>query len=163
MALGFYNPLQRLLDGAGNRDNLTRAKPNYDLADRPALIPPNMIGRDNLNVTGQPVRSPEGGINRPSPVYDRPAFTPAGAFNPMVYHYTNPMVYQGPSDRELMPAEMYLRGVVLSPAPCGQRKELFLMMKAILLSSQNKWLISHKTSSMRFNSQDLELDLRDGF
>jgi hypothetical protein len=46
MALGFYNPLQRLLDGAGNRDNLTRAKPNYDLADRPALIPPNMIGRD---------------------------------------------------------------------------------------------------------------------
>ncbi len=110
MALGFYNPLQRLLDGAGNRDNLTRAKPNYDLADRPALIPPNMIGRDNLNVTGQPVRSPEGGINRPSPVYDRPAFTPAGAFNPMVYHYTNPMVYQGPSDRELMPAEMYLRG-----------------------------------------------------
>ncbi len=84
MALGFYNPLQRLLDGTG--------------------------GRDNLNVTGQPVRSPEGGINRPSPVYDRPAFTPAGAFNPMVYHYTNPMVYQGPSDRELMPAEMYLRG-----------------------------------------------------
>jgi hypothetical protein len=60
MALGFYNPLQRLLDGTG--------------------------GRDNLNVTGQPVRSPEGGINRPSPVYDRPAFTPAGAFpvNPMV-------------------------------------------------------------------------------
>ena len=76
MALGFYNPLQRLLDGTG--------------------------GRDNLNVTGQPVRSPEGVINRPSPVYDRPAFTPAGAFNPMVY--------QGPSDRELMPAEMYLRG-----------------------------------------------------
>ena len=41
MALGFYNPLQRLLDGP-------------------------------LNVSGQPERTPEGGINRPSPVYNRP-------------------------------------------------------------------------------------------
>jgi len=60
MALGFYNPLQRLLDGP-------------------------------LNVSGQPERTPEGLINRPSPVYD---------FASVMGENTVPK----------MPAEMYLRG-----------------------------------------------------
>ena len=62
--LGMANPFsQRLLE---------------DFAQPQAARPFGAGGRPNMNinVTGQPARTPEGLINRPSPVYNRPAFTP---------------------------------------------------------------------------------------
>jgi hypothetical protein len=64
--LGMANPFsQRLLE---------------DFAQPQAARPFGAGGRRGkampFNVTGQPERTPEGLINRPSPVYNRPAFTP---------------------------------------------------------------------------------------
>ena len=82
MALGFYNPLQRLLDVRPDQ-TMGRPMPQPSGFDRGSLTSPaqpdNVSGYLDfykplqlLNVSGQPERTPEGGINRPSPVYNRP-------------------------------------------------------------------------------------------